>query len=327
MTARRTRLAFTLVELLVVITIIGILIALLLPAVQAAREAARRSQCANNIKQLGLALMNYESAVGCFPPGTLNSGSPAFPDGYPRTTWMIHLYPYLEQQNTYDRFNFNLPAGPGNAVWTNPANSMGADAPTAVVVSMLLCPSDGMGGKVHHHKDGVGDYARGNYAGFFGSLDYGSAQPPFHAGHKPAAFALNMPVRIADIRDGASNTMVFGEILTGVNSDNDIRGVSWYDHAACSQIYTKYTPNTPNGDVYLSVWCTSETNQPTMNLPCSNGATDQSTNTAAARSRHPGGVHVVLCDGSVHFTSESVGLDIWQAMGSIAGEEPLGTLP
>ena len=99
---------------MVVITIIGILIALLLPAVQAARESARRTQCMNNVKQIGLALLSYESRTGCFPPGTLNTNpSSSKYTTYPRTPWTIHLFPYLEQQNIYDRIDFALPGGAG----------------------------------------------------------------------------------------------------------------------------------------------------------------------------------------------------------------------
>ena len=316
---------FTLVELLVVITIIGILISLLLPAVQAAREAARRTQCGNNVKQICLALLNYDSAVACFPPGALNTNSTSSDyTTYPRTTWPTHLFPFMEHQNLYGRIDFYLPAGVGGALWTNSAMCQGAGAPTAVVIPGMLCPSDGVGGTVHHHEGVPGDFARGNYAGFFGNLDYGSAFPPTATGHKAAAFSVNRVVRIADIRDGTSNTMAIGETLTGTNSSEDYRGVFWYDHAGCSQIYTKLTPNASSYDVFLSMWCTSTTNQPDQNLPCTAGASNDSTDTAASRSRHPGGVHVGLCDGSVHFVSNSVELTIWQSLGSIAGNEAIG---
>jgi prepilin-type N-terminal cleavage/methylation domain-containing protein/prepilin-type processing-associated H-X9-DG protein len=315
---------FTLVELLVVIAIIGILIALLLPAVQAAREAARRAQCVNNLKQLSLAMLNYESAVKSFPPGALNL---SFPCGSPRTTWAIHLYPYMEQKAAFDRFNFKLPVGAGGAIWGNPANATGTDAPTAAVVSGMLCPSDGRGGSVHHHMHGCGDFARGNYAGFFGNIDYGSAQPPGAALHKPAAFRFNAVVRIGDVRDGTSNTMAFGEILTGINADNDYRGVHWYDHAGTSQVYTKFSPNTLSPDVILSMWCTTTTHRPEMNLPCAAGASGQATDTAACRSRHPGGVQVAFCDGSARFVAETLDINIWQALGSADSGEVINTMP
>jgi hypothetical protein len=269
-------------------------------------------------------MLNYESSVKSFPPGALNR---TFACGYPRTTWAIHLYPYMEQGSIYDRYDFKLPGGAGGALWTNPAHSQGAGAPTAAVVPGLLCPSDGRGGTVHHHMHGCGNFARGNYAGFFGNLDYGSAQTPDVAPNLPAAFGLNRVVLIRDILDGTSNTMAFGEILTGIDADNDYRGVHWYDHVATSQVYTKYPPNTPNPDVVLSMWCTSATNRPELNLPCVAGASGQKTDTAACRSRHPSGVQVALCDGSVRFMTESVDINLWQGMGSIAGGEVLGEIP
>ncbi|MBU4399482.1 MAG: DUF1559 domain-containing protein, partial [Planctomycetes bacterium] len=239
-------------------------------------------------------------------------------------TWAIHLYPYMEQENAYALFNFQLPAGPGDAVWTNPPNLMVTSIPTP----MWLCPSDGTGGMVLHHMGGLGDFARGNYAGFFGNLDYGSGWPPTPApGHKPAVFGLNSVVRIADVVDGTSHTMAFGEMLTGLDLGNDARGCHWSDHTGFSKIYTKYPPNTPSPDVLHLGWCSSATNQPSMNLPCVSGATDGRTDTAAARSRHVGGVHVGLCDGSVHFVGDSIALNVWQALGSIAGGETIGAIP
>jgi prepilin-type N-terminal cleavage/methylation domain-containing protein/prepilin-type processing-associated H-X9-DG protein len=320
--SRPTRRGFTLVELLVVITIIAILVALLLPAVQAAREAARRTQCSNGLKQLTLGLMNYESQTLRFPPGALNS-QPFSSFSYPRTTWTIHLYPYFEMPSAFALFNFKLPAGGGNALWTNPGNVTA----TAVPTPMLLCPSDGLGGRLHRHMTGFGYYARGNYAGFFGNLDYGSIWPTVPPAPKRAAFGVNRSVRVAEITDGTSHTMAFGEILTGLNQDNDYRGVHWYDHAGTSQVYTKYTPNTPIPDTIYVPWCTATTNQPSMNLPCIPGLSSGQTDNAAARSRHAGGVQVGLCDGSVHFVGDSIGLNVWQALGSIAGGEIIEDIP
>lgn len=104
-------------------------------------------------------------------------------------------------------------------------------------------------------------------------------------------------------------------------------GVHWYDHVATSQVFTKYPPNTKNPDVILAMWCTSTTNRPELNLPCVGGASDQKTDTAACRSRHPGGVQVSCCDGSARFLSDTVDLVIWQALGSIAGGEVVSGSP
>jgi len=323
---------FTLVELLVVITIIGILIALLLPAVQAAREAARRMQCANHVKQLGLALHNYHSSHGCFPPGTIRDYDKwgGHPQAGPRTPWLIHLYPYLEQAPSFDRFDFNLGHSLG-WTWAQTANSVGPDAPTGVVVPTLLCPSDGQGGEKFTMISGStvwGTYASNNYLAFFGNVDEGHAMTRASP-HLPHAFGYNRPTRIADIVDGTSNTMLLGEYLTGVESHkryvgpsgpNDYRGLNFGDNPSQTMIFTALTPNSSSPD---RIWIAQCYNRPELNLPCvgaaGNGETSEAT--VAARSRHPGGVHVCMGDGSVQFVSESITLAAWQAIGSIDGGE------
>jgi prepilin-type N-terminal cleavage/methylation domain-containing protein len=314
---RTTRRAFTLVELLVVIAIIGILIALLLPAVQAAREAARRAQCMNNFKQIGLALHNYETFHNVFPPAAINI---VHVDGANRATWPIFLLPFVEEGAIYSKFRFDIPLGVANAIWTNPINSLGPNAVTAKTVSLMRCPSDGQGGLLHAHPAGFGSYARGNYAAFVGNLDSLAAFPPFQPTHKRHALSRLLSTEVALVRDGLSRTMVFSEILTGFDDPKDIRGVFWYDHPGTSQIFTQYTPNAAAADTFNGQWCINNPglNQPAQNLPCLSTGTN---NTAAARSRHPGGVLVGMLDGSVHFAGEDIDLVAWQAMGSIAGGE------
>jgi hypothetical protein len=138
---------------------------------------------------------------------------------------------------------------------------------------------------------------------------------------------MNDSVRIDDMRDGASNTMLLGECLRGMRgNDREYRGVVWYDHTGTSQIFTKFSPNSTSPDVLYPVWCPAGMSEPGQNLPCVAGASSGSDNTAASRSRHAGGVQVVLGDGSAHFISETIDLVVWQAMGSIAGREVF-TLP
>ena len=131
---RSIRRGFTLVELLVVIAVIGILVGLLLPAVQAAREAARRMQCSNNLKQLGLSLHNYESSFKVFPLGVLQNNL-ALEFGYPRLTWGIHIYPFIEQSVIYNQFSFSL--GSNDTMYLHPANSAGPNSLTAKVLPTM----------------------------------------------------------------------------------------------------------------------------------------------------------------------------------------------
>ncbi len=183
---------FTLIELLVVIAIIGVLIALLLPAVQSARSAARRTQCLNDMMQIGLGMQNYESAWEVFPPGVVNPTGPIVnaPQGY-HYSWLAQLLPFLEQKMTHNHINFNL--------------GVYDDANTTVrMVSMktLLCPEDIGPGLI----DGI---AQTNYAG-----NYHHTEAPIDVTNSGILF-LNSAIRTEDIEDGASNTVAFGEKIIG----------------------------------------------------------------------------------------------------------------
>ena len=312
------RQAFTLVELLVVITIIGILIALLLPAVQAAREAARRSQCSNNLKQIGLALHNYHDTNKTFPMGALSMPPPWY--GMPEFWYFLHaILPQMEQGNMYQLYfqfekdslaNGYKPWAGGQAVW--PAALQGASVPT------YLCPSDGMGGK----------YAavplqmfKSNYLGFFPGLDeqgvYNDVMGPLDPQVR-TAFGMNRGAAFEDILDGTSNTLIVGEYLKGV-SESYVHGCPVTNRSIAQFIFVKESPNSTVPDISIPYpgFCDATSNQPKMNLPCVGiwGNMD----TAASRSRHPGGVQGLMADGSVHFFSNTIDvLNVWRPMAFMA---------
>ncbi|MHC5539917.1 DUF1559 family PulG-like putative transporter, partial [Singulisphaera rosea] len=292
----RHRRGFTLIELLVVIAIIAVLIALLLPAVQSAREAARRIQCVNNLKQLGIGMHNYHDTLGSFPPGALNKNGPF---DTPRQTWMVHLYPFMEATNVYNNFNFSLTGPPFGLPWYNTVNSFGPTAITGVTIATLLCPSDGVANAPFKQKypadapDNLTNYlSRSNYLGFFGNNNFYQAYYKT-ADHLPAAFGFNTVTKISSFTDGTSNSMLIGEYLTGSGEANDGRGCLWGDFSGFSQLYTQLTPNSSSPDLLYPSYCF---NYPSRNLPCADG-TGGGTDQAATRSRHPGEVNVLVGDG------------------------------
>lgn len=325
------RWGFTLIELLVVIAIIAVLIALLLPAVQQAREAARRTQCKNNLKQIGLALHNYESTHNALPMGdcSVNHGSGEVPQA------SVHAYilPYLEGGNNYDTFDLNL------QVNGNTANAQAR----IQVLPMYHCPSDPGGVRnmiaslidstSANYMQSLGSHA--NHAGYVVS---GTALPRTNL---HGAFSRNHSTKFGQISDGLSNTALFAEIKKGPNhtasllvvpagdprdsavatavsgpwSGNDLlvspttcdnratsawmyRGLQYYRGLLVATYYTHtLTPNSRRRDCV-----TSGLYQGHM----------------AARSYHTGGAHVLLGDGSVRFASDGVDGEVWRRVGSIA---------
>jgi len=322
---------FTLVELLVVIAIIAILIALLLPAVQAAREAARRIQCTNNLKQYGVALLNHESTYSQFPVGYSSdqSGAPwIFNDPeWPHMT--VHLFPYFEQAALYDLLTvqpwLNSPVQPGtDKEWPAKVQSMS--------VSPFLCPSDGFGGKRFAHPNpNTATLFKTNYLPIFSGQNVGDVVDELEnpdnklrsdgSLRRKAVFGTNRGARIRDITDGTSQTLIVVEHLTGTKFD--LRGWFWGMQPGWSHVYTELTPNSSNPDISNSRDCNEATNLPDMNLPCfpDDGPSPGRNRTAGARSRHPGGVNALLCDGSVHFIIDSVSITVWRSLGTIAGGE------
>jgi len=305
-----------------VIAIIGILVAMLLPAIQAAREAARRIQCANNMKQLGVALHNYHSSHNTFPPGTIQSGNCVFCP--PEWISYVHqLLPYLEEEALYD-IMIVIRTGPWAVEF--PPECWG------VSVASLLCPSDGLGGAtLTANMVGDTELYRSNYLGIFSGLNDG-----YHHTHvsqpgpkeERAMFGVNQGRRIRDITDGTSKTMVLAEYLTGTTKDN-WRGGPFTTRAGAQILYTTLTPNSSAPDVLAAssvideTTCENGVGFPELNLPCRTGSTE--TNHASPRSRHRGGVQVLLCDGSVRFVIDDIDLmGVWRPLGTISGAEAAG---
>ncbi len=313
MDTRLHRRAFTLIELLVVIAIIAVLIALLLPAVQQAREAARRSQCKNSLKQVGLALHNYHDTFGTLPPGTVWTGGVT--NANPRTGgFVVHVLPYIDQANVYNLINFNV----SGILWYG--NNTAA---TGAALPALLCPSDGMAGPFV--VSASQRWSRSNYVGIFSGFNSGDmiTAASDSDSTKRAVFGMNRGAQLRDITDGASNTAMVAEYLTGATSTEG-RGSAWSDQSPGTQLFMTNTPNSTVADVCYDInpasWCTNDAN---LNLPAT-GNTTIAAQTGSARSRHTGGAHILLGDGAIRFVSNNVNLAIWRSLGTIRGGEILG---
>jgi prepilin-type N-terminal cleavage/methylation domain-containing protein len=297
---------FTLVELLVVIAIIGILIALLLPAVQAARAAARRAQCQNNLKQWGLALHNYHQDCRTFPFGSISDGGTGINPSQDRRTFVVALWPYLEQRNVSALYDQKKP------FW-HPDNRQAVNAR----VAMYYCPEDRGG----HWTANSYNHVRGNYVVNYGNANFYQTEPQY----KAAPFGdfrngQGTLTRDASFVDGLSNTVLMSETLMAQNdTDYDVRD-SIVNNTACGPSFM--TVNTPNSGVDYCV-CAAASSA-TYPAPCVHNGSGDGKN--SARSRHVGGVHALLGDGSVRFVTDEVALAVWQAYGTVGGGEVEGEL-
>ena len=326
-----SRRGFTLVELLVVIAIIAILVALLLPAVQAAREAARRMSCSNNMKQVGLGLLNHHDSQGIFPSGTAgpietrNRG----------TIWagwsgLFQILPYLEEGVVEDAVDYN-------------DDFMGYYSPSKNRIVLgkpvlpYICPSDDTHGRVLqiHHRYGFNSpRARSNVVLSFGPGDPGNPGQGFYwncAMRSPqnrdipeeeaennGPFRFQHGRKIREFQDGTSNTVIASEVIAGKLDDTStgpvnqrgLWGWPFWGH-------TYQHVNTPNSSVPDCMGGCGET---AVELNCTSGCSECNGH-LAARSAHPGGVNALHCDGSVAFYDDGIDFLIWQALATVAGEE------
>ena len=315
---RRVASAFTLVELLVVITIIALLVALLLPAVQAAREAARRGQCTNNLRQFGIGLANYESTHGCLPPGAVRryvfTGGSLTTDGSSTSMigWIPRVMAFMEQDAVISQVNWEIEPGTSG----NNGKLMAKNLP------VCRCPSDTA-------LVAQSGYGPTNYVACVGSEDF------VFPGYFSGVFGINSFTSFAQVSDGLSQTMCLSECkvgapwtkrygntgdtvgynacLTGTDSDvttnvlTSPRGYSWF-FAAVNQAWSYSTWFRPNDPLVKNHECEMNSYRGRF----------------AARSYHPGGVNVTLGDGSVRFVTDMIDATTWTSLGTRAKGETIG---
>lgn len=318
---RRSR-GFTLIELLVVIAIIGVLVSFLLPAVQQAREAARRSNCVSNLRQLGLAVNNYIETFNSFPVGRSGNGT----GGNENWSTLVDILPYMDQQALFDAVNFSLNAG--------------ADENTTVKqvwVNAFICPSD-----VERMPDINPKAGRNNYRGSTGSSWKADAS-------NNGIFLDGTYLKLGDVRDGMSKTILFSERIRGdgtnilVDPNSDVFAVTFKakDTAdavltACKKVNIKDMTGSNDTQEFSSgrVWHVGQFETTRFNtvggpntVSCArvagngSGVNSNTGGVISASSWHPGGVNVVFADGSADFIADSIKLETWRALSTRGGGE------
>ncbi len=311
---------FTLIEVLVVIAIIGVLVALLIPAVQMAREAARRGSCINNLKQIGLALAGYESMHAVYPFGDGGGTPPGF---LPRWSAHSQLLPFLEQRSVYNALNFSGLPWAHHPIYGAP-NATGL----LTQLTVFLCPSD-----VGFILDQDGTSCN-NYRACAGTLPINLVDDPVkNTGRNDGAFWFQSAVKISAISDGTSSTAAFSERCLGNSTQPDPLGDVYEvvpTLAPCEQASPATTPRYAHslewsgqrwsdGNAFYTRYHHYLT--PQMQS-CTTGIADTDGQLAeTATSRHPGGVNLLTADGSVRFVKQTIAPATWKAMATIAGGE------
>jgi prepilin-type N-terminal cleavage/methylation domain-containing protein/prepilin-type processing-associated H-X9-DG protein len=323
----RKRSGFTLVELLVVIAIIGILVALLLPAVQAAREAARRSQCANNLKQQGLALHNYADVYKVFPPAIIGCGrvqaSRANSAGMPaseQAAWQVKnitgfvlMLPFIEQQPLHSKFNFNFCASQGKGDADAIGTVMGTSDINASVyqtqIDVYTCPSDVFPAGTRTNAPGTADFyeardtRRSNYLFSTGQFQDRDAPYKYTSGLRRGAFGNDGAATFAEIVDGTSNTIAIGESKQarpgGVGKESINFGPYWGggQHTAVHGCTFSGVGN---------LWCNVNADASTRPGAAANTTGLNRQYAWVFGAWHPGGAQFVMCDGSVRFIAQTI---------------------
>ncbi len=344
MKTRPFRHGFTLIELLVVIAIIATLVAILLPAVQQAREAARRSSCKNNLKQLGIALHNYHDTYTVLPPAAICSGggfcggsatndpNENMRDGNWSATWAVLILPFIEQSALYDRWDFNV----GRITDIN-------NTVERTVLTGYKCPSDpGSDSPMTNSNSMGGSFWRGNYGVSMGAGS-GSHDDHFNRSDRKGAFhvAKMCGAKFRDITDGLSSTVIVGELIVKQGAGNDHSWGAWAMASGATvsagsggtgdlvvpdqvlspnQDATIIRENTPHCDNNIA---TSTDLQYRKMHECNDTTNEQMWH--AFRSRHKGGVQATLGDGAVRFISENIDKAPWARLNSIGDGEVIGS--
>lgn len=319
------RRGFTLIELLVVIAIIAILIALLLPAVQQAREAARRTQCRNNLKQLGLALHNYHDTSRVFPPSSIvtNAGSTCPGYGGPAISGLTLLLPFIDQAPVYNLYNFNVGQHGGSGAQDGRVINQ---IPANTEITAFLCPSDpnllvqvtgacvrfpfpaaeGVGGTNYIFCAGWGT------ASWYDPISTGNFFP---MANTVGIFQQNGRRGVRDVLDGTSNTIAMGEVLWVDHNNNPPGNGSGGKPSWSVGIGTQISFSTSGG---INAF-----------FPCkgpntTTGATCGGVRAAALQSQHVGGANLLMADGAVRFVSENIDQNTLNALSTRAGNEVVG---